>query len=695
MARNVAYYIDAEEEERKRRQVEEAFGPPPPPPNLGVMSKGQMAAADVEAAEARALSAKGPTDTTDWDKVPEAVDSDEDLASALDAIAEDPESYSPLSPEEMARAVAWKKAHGQPVPAGIEQQAPVAGQKPGESALDVFLEPGVVEKFGAGALGQRLPLEEAQKRAIRQGTDLSIFDTTSRAANPYEEEAQARAAEQKQSAPAAVDKQAASVADAQKGVPGQAPARTDEELAQPGARTGAVAEAMMAGGSATDRNYGNTAGRMMGTPQRGERTDLLGFDDEEGFSRQRQIERARQAYGQEDAPSHRWEEEFLRGRERLTDAQIRRRSAVMGVFGDPHQGEHWAEGQRRANAGYDEGLEKARARDAGEQRVSPAMAEALAATGQFSPEAAARVRRNDDLVRNFGQFASQGGRAEGQGVGLSKEKLRIMASLAKSDNADDRMKLQAMLQSATQLDVAEMRGQGMNRLPTEVELGGMAAFLGQTFGGGPKNGMRILHGDLGDVPPDRAEQAQNMAAQLLAGNVSKGGLGSVYGDSLRAQGTQPIKDKFAIDKAIEQERQKPGYRVKFKNDWDSAAIPFREAWGAWNDLKPDAQARFAEWAAGGFTGDVLKFLSTPEEQEKFAAVRGVINALVKDRSGSAVTGSEWERIASEIGLEADNWGPFNSPGTVTKFLKRTGTTLEQHRANFEDEFGNWESIHGR
>ncbi len=550
-----------------------------------------------------------------------------------------------------------------------------------ELAADVAHEEGGYEQV-APASGERVaPPEEEHP--------LDVFLTDpGRAANPYEEEAQAYAKEQKQAAPRPVDDKAASVADEQKGVPAATKLATtidtDDELAW--------ADELLAG--VKKRVIDKPEASEGALHQQAEQFASDSLAPQKSFSREELAARALSSY--EDAPASRqWEDEFLRGRERFSDAEIRRRSALIGFFGEPEQGERWAAAQRDAQQNYDEGLGKARDRDKKNTRISRGLASAIAATGMVPPEEAGKLTYGDDLVKNFGQYASQGGRAEGQQAGLEKARMHEAFGLLKSDSVDDRTRGIAMLQSLTQLQQTQLRAEAFSA-PVEETMAGAASMLEQAMHvpSGKGIGARALSGDLAGLSAEQKDIAARLGPQLIARARGKGGLSNVFDDSLKAQATQPIKDRYSIDKTLEIARSNPQQRTKFKNDWDSAAIAFRDGWGAWNSLPQEAKDRFSEWASGGFTGDIQKFLSSPEEQEKFAAVRGVVNALVKERSGSAVTGSEWERIASEIGLEADNWGPFNTSGSVTQWLRRTGKTLETHRDNFESEYG-WEAPSGR
>ena len=503
------------------------------------------------------------------------------------------------------------------------------------------------------------------------------------APNPYAEAGQAAAEQRRQEAPASVDKTAASVSAEQKGVPAaQTPLR---DLALD------TMDAVAGEPSARERTYTNDAERMLGSPQRGERSDLFGFDDEEGFSRKKLIDRVRELYGEESRPETPWEDEFLASHKGRSDSDIERAWLLQSLWSGNEHGMRFRQMLKNEQQGYEKGLAEARASDAANRRISRGMAEAIAATGQVSPEAAVQLRMNDKLVKDFGQFASQGGRAEGQGIGLSKEKLKLIAGMIESGDKEEAQKGLAMLRAATQLGQAEIyanKGQATTPEAKAINDSAAASVMAQALGeNDPAIGARALANDFTGLSAKQRGIAMRLGPQLRAKAAQNKGLDQVLNDSIRTQATQPIKDAYSIVKSIEIAKNNRQQRTKFKTDWNDASIAFKEAWQGWKSLSPDGKAALAEWAAGGWTGKIRSFLMQPGDQERIAAVQGVINALVKDRSGSAVTGSEWERIATEIGLTADDWNPFNKPEAIEKFLKISGDKLTSHRRVFEQEYG--------
>lgn len=647
MARNLAYYLDPEEERRKQALIEEQFGPPPPPPNLGVAPVPRH---PLDMATPRATD-RSYADMHDpyQDEEPTA----EELAA--DAAAE----------EEDARAAREVPPH-------------VAANREGdERKLDILLD------HNPYAPGPNLGDWASQLRM-----------------DP-------RAAADLERAPTPVDKTAASVSAEQKGVPATltAPERTDEELAQPGARVGAVVEALANQPPASTRDYSQTADRMNAPNQRGERSDFLGFDDEEGFSRQKAIQRVRELYGDGEAPGHQWEDEFLANHKRRSDTDIDRAWLLQSLWSGNERGDRVREMFKRDQQGFEQGLAGARNADLANARISPAMAEAIAATGQVSPEEAVNLRMSDPLVKNFGQFASQGGRSEGQNIGLMKEKLKLATQLLQSEDKGDRERGLAILRAATQLDVADIyanKGQPNTPEARAASANAASSLMAQALGPNVAlaQGEAALKGDYRGLTAEQARKAAIVGPQILAKAGRPEGLGRVLDDSIRAHATQPVKDELAIQKSIELIRRNPEKAREWQEKWTTAQIPLKNALSGWRAMSPAAKTALATWTQTNKDGSAIDLAHlgdqwqkyndlTPEDQIHVSRVLGAINEYVKANAGSAVTGSEWDRIAHRVGMATGTWAPFNNPEVIGQFLIDAAKAMNQNRADYERIMGGW------
>ncbi len=633
MARNVAHYMDPDEEERLRL-LEQEFGPPAPPAhsNLGV----------------------APVPPLPLDDMPRRTDRDY-------SDFHDPYQDQEPTEEELAADAAHEEG-------GYEQIAPAAGERvatPEEAhPLDVFLtDPG-------------------------------------RAANPYEEEAQAYAREQKQAAPRPVDDKAASVADEQKGVPAATKLSTTidtgDELAW--------ADELLAG--VKKRVIDKPEASEGALYQQAEQFASDSLEPKKSFSREELASRALAAYGEDAPASRQWEDEFLRGRERFSDAEIRRRSALIGFFGDPEQGERWAAAQREAQQNYDEGLGKARDRDRKGSRISRGLASAIAATGMVPPEEAVKLTYGDDLVKNFGQYASQGGRAEGQQVGLEKARMHEAFGLIKSENADDRMRGIAMLQSLTQLAVPQARADAMQTLDPE-QLRALGASWMQSglkpLGANltPEKAAAVLEGDRSGLTPEQAAKADALTPNIKTGLADQRVRGQVTADNLKAGVNADQKKENTVAQARSLAENDQKFALKFQSEWRAAEMPLKQAMSGWKAMSPAGKKAFVSFAqqqkdSGGIldmttiTDQLAKaFEYAPGDQVHASRVLAAINSYVKSNSGSAVTGSEWDRVAKRVGLATGTWAPFNDPEVVGTFLDDAARAMIEDRKDYERIMNGW------
>lgn len=495
-------------------------------------------------------------------------------------------------------------------------------------------------------------------------------------------------------APDAVDQRAASVSDAQKGTPATAVdlGWADELLA-------GVKQRMLDTPPLSQMDYSHAADQFIDpSTQKGERSDLLGFDDEEGFSRQKQIERARAAYGEDTPPSSRWEDEFLQNHKRISDADVQRSFILQALAGGQEAGLAFRESMLRQQAGQEEGLAKARERDRANTRIDRGLAEAIAATGNVSPEQAAQLTYGHPLVKAFSSgMYSQGGRAEGQALGLNKEKLNIISRLRQHIDNGDLKSAQAELSALTQLGVADLNRQGRQGQPTpdptqdpnELRMRGakLAKALGNQIT--PEQGMRAILGNTDGIPAEIVKQIDQKLPGLMASLDDPKVRPRVLQSDTTQDVTAPARKQYAIEQSLEIARNNPDKITKFKNDWYSAAVPLNEAYNAFQQMSPEGKAAFVEWGKGGWAGAIGNFLKTPEDRARGAKVQRAINAQVKADAGSAVTGSEWDRIAAGLQIEANTWNPFNTPQALEEYFQDAAKILELHRETFENEYGRW------
>lgn len=497
-------------------------------------------------------------------------------------------------------------------------------------------------------------------------------------------------------APAAVDKKAASVSAEQKTTPDA----TDEEKG-PVPMTVQMVNNVIDDVNKPPREYGSEAGRMMGTPQKGERSDLFGFDDEEGFSRQKQIQRVQELYGDEsDSQGRYWEDEFL-SRRRQSDEDINRAWLMQSTFWGNERGDQVRRMLRQEQQDYDRGLAEARQQDFGNRRISRAMAEAIAATGQVSPEAAVNLRMNDPIVKNFGQYASQGGRAEGQNVGLAKKKLELIADTFKAETTDNRIKMLGALQAIGGFEGQQMRAAMLSQMTPEqiAELG--AGWMASALGVSRDKGAAVLGGDRSGLTPEQQRKADIATPDIVGTLANPKVRDQVLGDRVKATVNAEQKRENAVEQSIALAQNDRKFATKWQTDWDNAAMPLKEAIRGWKAMSPQGKEAFVEWTkqtkdpGSVFTVATVadqfnkKFTYAPGDQVHASKVLAAINSHVKAQAGSAVTGSEWDRIAARVGLATGTWAPFNDPNVVGTFLEDAAKLMTQDRQTYERIMGGW------
>lgn len=521
--------------------------------------------------------------------------------------------------------------------------------------------------------------EEALAPASRERRDPT-------ASNPYDD------------APPAVDKKAASVAEEQKGIPAGKLAlstNTEDELGWADELLGQVRKRVFDKPEATESAL----------HQKAEEFASQSLEPRKGFSRDDRASRSGAAYGDDEAPSTRWEDEFAKehGSNRLTDDQIRRRAAAIGAIGalfndDMSAGQRWAQTQHAANRDYDAGREKARAKDWANSRISRGMAEAIAATGQMSPEAAAKLTHGDETVRNFGQYASQGGRAEGQALGREKAQMDHAFDLIKSDKVDDRVRGMGMLQSLTTLGSAEIRAQALSQMTPEQIEALKGSWMASHLRVSPEVGAAVVAGDTSKLTPEQKDKADKFRPVVESAANDARVRGRVVGDQVKEAAGAEVKQENAVQKSIELVQRNPEKAQKWQQDWHAAEMPLKKAIKGWEAMSPAGKKAFSQWTQtqqGGIVdfahiGDQWnKYNLPPEDQIHASRVLEAINSYVKANAGSAVTGSEWDRIAHRTGLATGTWAPFNNPEVVGTFLKDSADAMTQNRLDYERIMNGW------
>jgi hypothetical protein len=485
--------------------------------------------------------------------------------------------------------------------------------------------------------------------------------------------------------------------------PGQAP---PPEGAAPAPAAAALAPGQApppAGGP----DYSSVAGRVASTPQQGASPDPFGHDDDGGFKRAEQIRRARELYAQgKDDGAHRWEDEFLSKHRRIEDDEIRRRSMIIGIIGGYDRARTQANDWRASQQDFDKGLAEARERDRLEARVPLETAEAFAASGQVSPEAAAQMRNNSGLLKQFGQFASQGGRAEHLDYQRDKMMHEMHTKIALLEAGNESKERIADKNAETQKAVASTyangrkRAEEAKRLTPEEHANLVGVTLSKKYGFSLPIGKEAARGNYANVPPELREEVEGDVIMSIGQSdiASARKLGT---DVLAIPAKADEQAKAAAKKAaavnaeslklyIAKQKADPKFRLEYVTSWHDKSAAVGQAWAAWKQMSDAGQKAFVQWAGNGFAGQVGDALIGTKDGLLIGPIQTLVNELVKERSGATVTDQEWGRLGREVGLANGSYSPFKGTGALEGFMKRAGQRLTRHRQIFEETMGGWE-----
>lgn len=394
----------------------------------------------------------------------------------------------------------------------------------------------------------------------------------------------------------------------------------------------------------------------------------------------------------------RWEDEFLKNHEALTDRQIRARTAVIGLFGgllggDPNMARDYANREFRVRAGYDQGLAQARARDKGDQRIDQGLAEAMAATGNVSPEEAARLTYNSPLVSAYqnGMYAQ----------GLSAERLERMAQQfhvgeqgktlrSREQTASDER--QTGVRAATQLTQAEIlagrkgQGAGAELSPEQETL--IAANLVDRFNLPLDVGRAAVRGRYEDVPEalqNRVEAAVVQGKVAVRDRIGERGLSATpasaaaTGEVRAAQSVRTARKKQAFTSAAWKERQ------QVRTVMSSA----RRARAAWDALSDEAKSAYVKVGPKAWPA-LRQVLGTEKYQAEITNLKALSNELVRMEAGLSQTQSELTNQMEAQGIAPNWWAPLNDPAAYDEFLDRITERTRQRYQSLKAD-GVWDA----
>lgn len=141
--------------------------------------------------------------------------------------------------------------------------------------------------------------------------------------------------------------------------------------------------------------------------------------------------------------------------------------------------------------------------------------------------------------------------------------------------------------------------------------------------------------------------------------------------------------------AIEKKKMDPKERLKLKDEVSSVGNDIGLAKHAWEKMSTTAKQVFVKLAGAG--GDIAQSIKSaalsPEDQKYSGQLQSLANALIKARSGSAVTGSEWNRVAQEIGWPTGDFSLFNTTAGIDGWLDKSKRAWVNRVKNIKSEYG--------
>lgn len=217
----------------------------------------------------------------------------------------------------------------------------------------------------------------------------------------------------------------------------------------------------------------------------------------------------------------------------------------------------------------------------------------------------------------------------------------------------------------------------------EQKTAGLAGFLMQQVNGVPLAKVRgYLEGDREGIAPDKLEQLDATLGQWQIASPKT--QQSMLGKGVGREGATP--DQTAA--SIERKQLDPKARLEIRTGIDETGRDIARAASAWSKMSDKAKKAFATFVPeGDFSAAVRQGLMTPQEQKYASDVQALANGLVKARAGSAVTGSEWKRVASEIGFPMNDWAVFNSPEVIDNWISRAKQGWVARVKNTRSEYG--------
>jgi hypothetical protein len=411
-----------------------------------------------------------------------------------------------------------------------------------------------------------------------------------------------------------------------------------------------------------NRTYHDVSGRVSNAgPGTGARPDPFGREDEPRVSREELMKRAAVAYDQgSDNGSRYWEDEFTRGRDPLSDQEIRRRAAMMSMFVGPREVQAWAERESENSRYYDQGVERARSKDYQGRRISKGLAQAMVAARQVDPATAATLTHGDEIVKAFvnGGYA-QASRFENieqrYQTHMTDTDRKIAELESRERTAAENRKSQ---EEIAKTYASRPKSGGAEKVsPTGVQaaiartLYESARFAGKIS---KEQAEAAAAGNFGEVPDDIRDNVALVVNSLREMDDKA----SVRGLTTAVSGEQakvPTREDSAVNKERRTIQLKPG-QIKENEAITLLAQKVRAAAESWRKMDDSARGAYVQY------GRAIPEAERSRRLGKYQAEATQLEALTaqirRDMLGLAQTVPELNSLAMRMGITAETWDPF-------------------------------------
>lgn len=359
-------------------------------------------------------------------------------------------------------------------------------------------------------------------------------------------------------------------------------------------------------------------------------------------------------------------------------------TGTSGAIDRFHKTQQMAEQRRR------EGLEAARSIDLGRRPVDRSTAE-LGVMAGMTPEASAAMTQDSPGLKLLNSGMGQ--------LGARYKSLDMQAAKAEEDRAAreqmqrDRLEQQARLQAERLAAQEKLQGQRLTAKKGSGGGGGGGGLTPDMLAKGRITHLRMSTGiDPAVVDAYAAGTTEGIAPEQLAKLQNQDQVWALQpakkkAELLKAQGLKEAGNQDDIDKTIALKKRDPEKRLKYKQEIDQSHRAISEARAAWNTLSDDDKKVIAQFSGSTWeSGAIRDAKLSPEGRAKVGAILALSNRIIKETSGAAVSDSEWDRIAGEMGLAGKSFDLFNTPAGIQRWLDSALSGWVRNKRTIESEF---------